>query len=154
MPGTWFLPPDFTYTADGALQLGMVLPHWSKPGTVLADVSDTNARGITLPNTAITHEPKHAYNRSKSRSNGVGVWSKIEGIASVSASGDLSNGISINYSEADHEVRTFSQAITTETAAAIEKLPAVRAHIESGLFGRRAPSTLFPACASLQPRSL
>ena len=138
MPGTWFLPPDFTFTTDGPLRLGMVLPHWSKPTTVLAAVGSGPASEITLPAPHIIVEPNHAHNRSKSRSVSLGLWSKFAGIASASESITVEKGTSDDYSATDHEVRTFADPLTPETVTAITNLPAVRAQIDSGMFGKRA----------------
>ncbi|EUC41825.1 hypothetical protein COCMIDRAFT_40034 [Bipolaris oryzae ATCC 44560] len=85
MPGTWFLPSDFTFTTEGPLRLGMVIPHWSRPTTVLAEMGSGNNSAVTLPTIKITVERNRAFNRSKSRSDSVGMWAKFEGLASVLA---------------------------------------------------------------------
>jgi hypothetical protein len=138
MPGTWFLPPDFTFTTDGPLRLGMVIPHWSKPTTVLAAVGSGTASEIKLPTPKTIVEPNHAHNRSTSRSDSLSLWSKFEGIASASASTDIGKSNSIDYSKTDHEIQFFSDPLMPETVTAIANYPAVRAQINSGMFGKRA----------------
>jgi hypothetical protein len=138
MPGTWFLPVDFTFTADGPLRLGMVMPHWSKPTTVLAEVGSGTASAIALPATKTIVEPNRAFNRSKWRSDSVGLWAKFEGLASASASADVGKSRSMDYSKTDHEIRFFADPLMPETVSAIANLPAVRAQIDSGMFGKRA----------------
>jgi hypothetical protein len=138
MPATWFLAPDFTFTADGPLRLGMVLPHWSRPTTVLADLCSNTISDVNLPNVTIIIEKNHTHDRNQSRSNGFDIWSKFEGFASASVSADLGKDTSVNYSHADHEIRSFSEPLMPDTVAAIANLPAVRSHIESGMFGKRA----------------
>jgi hypothetical protein len=138
MPATWFLAPDFTFTTDGPLRLGMVLPHWSQPTTVLADLCSSTIGEFNLPNVTTIVERNKAYDRNQSRSNGFDVWSKFEGFASASISTDYGKDISINYGITDHEIRLFSDPLMPETVAAIANIPAVRAQIESGMFGRRA----------------
>jgi hypothetical protein len=133
MPATWFLAPDFTFTADGPLRLGMVLPHWSQTTTVLADLFSNTISDFNLPNITTIIEKDNAYDRNQSRSNGFDIWSKFEGFASASISADLGKDTTINYSKTDHEIRFFSDPLMPETVAAIAKIPAVRAQIESGM---------------------
>lgn len=140
MPGTWFLPPDFTFTPDGPLRLGMVLPHWSRPTTVLADIASSTGTpsAIKLPTTKTIIEPNHAHNRSKSRNDSLGLWFKFEGVASTSASTDVGKNRSVDYSKTDHEIRLFQDPLLPDTVGEIANLPAVRAQIDSGMFGKRA----------------
>ncbi|KAI3335877.1 hypothetical protein F4824DRAFT_462800 [Ustulina deusta] len=137
MAGTWFLPPDFTFTTDGPLRLGMVIPHWSKPTTVLATVGRGTAGEIELPPQATIVEPNHAHSRSQSRSSGLSMWLTFEGLASAVAGGDFGKNNNISYSETDHEIRFFQDPLTPEMVTAIANLPAVRAQINSGMFGKR-----------------
>lgn len=138
MPDTWFLAPDFTFTTNGPLQLGMVISHWSKPSNVLADLSSPTTPKIALPKTTTLVEPSHGHKRSISSTNGVGIWSKFEGIASLGVDGSKGNSTIIDYGATDHEIRLFSSPLLPETASAIVNIPAVHAHINSGMFGRRA----------------
>ncbi|KID98433.1 hypothetical protein MAJ_05616, partial [Metarhizium majus ARSEF 297] len=137
MPATWFLLPDFTFTADGPLRLGMVIPHWSRPTTVLADVASGAASDIKLPALKTIIEPNHTHSRSRSRSDNFSLWSKFEGLASASAGAGVGRNNSVDYGRTDHEVRTFRDPLMPETVAAIANLPAVRAQIDSGVFGKR-----------------
>ncbi|KAI0552907.1 hypothetical protein F4679DRAFT_532846 [Xylaria curta] len=137
MASTWFLLPDFTFTIDGPLRLGMVIPHWSKPTTVLATVGRGTAGEIELPPQATIVEPNHAHKRSQSQSSGLNMWSTFKGLASTSAGSDSSKNNNINYSKTDHEIHYFKDPLTSEMVTAIANLPAVRAHIDSGMFGKR-----------------
>jgi len=137
MPRTWFLPVDFTFTADGPLRLGMVIPHWSQPATVLAEVGSGDTNAIALPATKTIVETNRSFNRSKSRSASVGLWAKFEGLASASASTDAGESRSIDYSATDHEIRFFANPLMPDTVTAIANLPTVRAQIDSGMFGKR-----------------
>ncbi|KAI0515127.1 hypothetical protein F5B22DRAFT_203259 [Xylaria bambusicola] len=137
MPNTWFLLPDFTFTVDGPLRLGMVIPHWSKPTTVLATVGCGTASDIELPPQITIVEPNHAHSRSQSRSGGLSMWATFEGLASTSAGSDSGKNNNINYSEANHDIISFRDPLTPEMVAAIANLPAVRAQIDSGMFGKR-----------------
>ncbi|GAW14124.1 hypothetical protein ANO14919_035180 [Xylariales sp. No.14919] len=137
MASTWFLLPDFTFTIDGPLRLGMVIPHWSQPTTVLATVGRGTAGNIELPPQITILEPNHAHSRSQSQSTGLSMWSTFEGLASALLGIDFGGKNKINYSETNHEIHSFKDPLTPETVAAIANLPAVRAHIDSGLFGKR-----------------
>ncbi|GAP92589.1 hypothetical protein SAMD00023353_8600040 [Rosellinia necatrix] len=137
MTSTWFLLPDFTFTIDGPLRLGMVIPHWSKPTTVLAAVGHGAAGEIQLPPQTTIVEPNHAHSRSHSRSGGLGMWFTFEGLASIAAGGDSGKDSSVDYGETDHEIRGFKDPLTPEAVSAIANLPAVRAQIDSGMFGKR-----------------
>ncbi|KAI1742162.1 hypothetical protein F4680DRAFT_41820 [Xylaria scruposa] len=137
MASTWFLLPDFTFTIDGPLRLGMVIPHWSKPTTVLATVGRDTAGEIELPPQTTIVERNHAHSRSQSRSSGLSMWFTFEGLASTSAGGDSGKNNNINYSETDHEIHSFKDPLTPEMVTAIANVPAVRAHIDSGMFGKR-----------------
>ncbi|KAI0441002.1 hypothetical protein F4803DRAFT_440179 [Xylaria telfairii] len=137
MSTTWFLLPDFTFTANGPLRLGMMIPHWSKPTTVLATIGYGAAGEIELPPEMIIVEPKHVHSRSVSRSTGLSAWAKFESLISASAGNEFSKDNSINYGETDHEIHTFKDPLTPEVVTAIANIPAVRAHIESGMFGKR-----------------
>lgn len=137
MPKTWFLPPDFTFTEDGPLRLGMILSHWSKPGSVLAELGSGTASALALPPIKTIIEPDHAHYRSTTRSGSLAIWSKFEGLASALVGTDAGKSRSIDYSQTDHEIRSFVDPLSPETTAAIAKLPSVHEHITSGLFGRR-----------------
>ncbi|KAM3081807.1 hypothetical protein ACMFMG_005251 [Clarireedia jacksonii] len=137
MPGTWFLPPDFTFTPEGPLRLGMVIPHWSKPTTVLAAVGSGTASEIMLPNTKTLVELNHAHNRSKSRSDSLSLWAKFDSVVSASTNTDIGKSYSTDYSKMDHEIRTFSDPLMPDVVAAIANIPEVKAQINSSMFGKR-----------------
>ena len=137
MPGTWFLPQDFTFTAEGPLRLGQVLPHWTKPTTVLAAIGSDAAKDIALPATRTLVEPNHAHHQSKSRSDSLSLWAKFEGIASASTNTDIGKKHSIDYSKTDHEIRSFADPLLPDKVTAIANIPTVRKHIASSMFGKR-----------------
>ena len=137
MPGTWFLPQDFTFTAEGPLRLGQVLPHWTKPNTVLAAIGSDAAKDIALPATRTLVEPNHAHHHSKSRSDSLSLWAKFEGIASASTNTDISKKHSIDYSKTDHEIRSFADPLLPDKVTAIANIPTVRKHVDSSMFGKR-----------------
>ena len=138
MPKTWFLPPDFTFTTDGPLRLGMVISHWSKPASVLAEIGSGDSSAIKLPAIKSFIESNRAFNRSTSRTNSVGFLAKFQGLFSSSARTEAGKSHTTDYSETDHEVRLFADPLLPETVEAIANLPAVQKSIQSGLFPPRA----------------
>jgi len=133
---TWFLPPDFTFAADGPIQLGTVIAHPKKPTQVLATLGSPGS-GITLPRTGTLTEPNHAHNRSQAKSNGFSIWAQILAIFSASVDTEVGSSAAHSYSAVDHEVRTFAEPLTAEAALKIAALPAVQQHIDTGSFGKR-----------------
>jgi len=134
---TWFLPPDFTFAADGPLQLGTVIAHPKKPTLVLTTLSSPDC-GITLPKTSILTETNHVHDKSHAKSNGVSIWMQFLAIASASVKTDVGNSASLSYSAVDHEIRSFAEPLTAETALKIAALPVVQQQMASGVFGKRA----------------
>jgi len=134
---TWFLPPDFTFAADGPLQLGTVIAHPKKPTLVLTSLSSPDS-GIALPKTSIITETNHTHDKSHAQSNGFSTWMQFLGVASASASTAIGSSHSTSYGAADHEIRSFAEPLTSETALKIAALPAVQQHMASGVFGKRA----------------
>ncbi|KAK2593255.1 hypothetical protein QQS21_009054 [Conoideocrella luteorostrata] len=134
---TWFLPPDFTFAADGPLQLGTVIAHPKKPTLVLTALSSPDS-GITLPKTGILTETNHAHDKSHAKTNGFSSWMQFFAAASASIKNDVGSSASVSYSPVDHEIRFFAEPLTTETALNIAALPVVQQHMASGVFGRRA----------------
>jgi len=137
MPGTWFLPQDFTFTAEGPLRLGQVLPHWSKPTTVLAAIGSGAAQDIELPGIKKLVESNHEHHQSTSRSDSLSMWAKFEGIASASTNTDIGKTHSIDYSKTDHEIQSFADPLLPDKVTAIANIPSVRKHINSGMFGKQ-----------------
>ncbi|KAK0612124.1 hypothetical protein B0T14DRAFT_412003, partial [Immersiella caudata] len=139
---TWFLPPDFTFRPDGKLSLGMIITHPKDPTDVLvaSPSSFTLADGktpIPLPEHDIFVEPKHVHSDEIERSVGLNILARFAEIVSVSASISRRRRNIIQYGEVDHEVRTFKTPFSDETLAAIVRIPKVKNHIESSLFGNR-----------------
>lgn len=134
MSKTWFLPPDFTFTTDGPLRLGMVISHWSKPTSVLVEIGSGDSSAIKLPAIKSVIESNRAFNRSKLRTNSVGFLAKFQGLFSSSASTEAGKCHTTDYSKTDHEVRFFADPLLPETVEAIANLPAVQKSIQSGLF--------------------
>ena len=137
MPSTWFLPQDFTFTAEGPLRLGQVLPHWTKPTTILAALGSDAAKDIALPATRTLVELHHTHRLSKSRSDSLSLLSKFESIASASTNTDISKKHSIDYSKTDHEIRSLAEPLLPDKVIAITNIPTVRKHIDSSRFGKR-----------------
>ncbi|CAN9109546.1 unnamed protein product [Alternaria alternata] len=138
MPGTWFLPADFTFTTEGPLRLGMVISHWSQPTTVLAEIRSGDSSAVTLPTVKTIVERNRGFKRSKSRSDGVGLLAKLEGLASLSANTEAGKHHITEYGETDHEIRSFADPLMPDTVSAIANLPGVQKQINSGMFGKRA----------------
>jgi hypothetical protein len=134
---TWFLPPDFTFTADGLLQLGTVITHPKRPTGVLTTLRSLES-GITLPKTSLLTETNHAHEKSNAQSNGFGSWVQFFAVASASAKTDVGSSTSLSYSAVDHEIHFFAEPLTAETALKIATLPVVQQHMASGMFGKRA----------------
>jgi hypothetical protein len=134
---TWFLPPDFTFAADGPLQLGTVITHPKKPTLVLTALSSSDS-GIMLPKTSILTETNHAHDKSHAQSNGFGSWMQFFAVASASVNTDVGSSASLSYSAVDHEIRSFAEPLTAETALKITALPVVQQHMARGMFGKRA----------------
>jgi hypothetical protein len=133
---TWFLPPDFTFTADGPLQLGTVITHPLKPTLVLTTLSSLGS-AITLPKTSILTETNHVHAKSQARSSGFGSWMQFAAMASSSVNTNVGSNASLSYGAVDHEIRSFAEPLTAETASKIATLPVVQQHMDSGMFGKR-----------------
>ena len=134
---TWFLPPDFTFAADGPLKLGTVIAHPKKPTLVLTVLGSPNL-DIKLPKMSTLIEPNHYHDNSFARSNSFAIWSQFLAFASASVDIDVGSKESLSHSVVDHEIRTFADPLTTETALRIAALPVVQQQMASGLFGKRA----------------
>ena len=133
---TWFLPPDFTFAADGPLQLGTVITHPKKPTLVLTALGSSNL-DIKLPRISTLVEPNHSHDHSYARSNSFAIWSQFLAMASASIDIGIGRKESLSHSTVDHEIRTFTDPLTTETALKIAALPVVQQQMASGLFGKR-----------------
>lgn len=138
MPGTWFLPADSTFTTEGPLRLGMVISHWSRPTSVLAEMGSGNSSAVPLPTVKTIVERNRTFNRSKLCSNSVGLWAKFEGLASALVGTEASKSRITDYGKTDHEIQSFVDPLMPDTVSAIANLPAVQKHINSGVFGKRA----------------
>ncbi|KAH8194218.1 hypothetical protein TruAng_011615 [Truncatella angustata] len=134
---TWFLPPDFTFAADGPLQLGTVIAHPKKPTLILTTLSSLNS-SIKLPKTSILTETNHTHNKLHAQSNGVSIWTKFLGVASTSLNNDFGSSASLSYGAVDHEIRSFAEPLTAETALHIAALPVVQRHMVTGAYGKRS----------------
>jgi hypothetical protein len=133
---TWFLPPDFTYAADGPLQLGTVIADPSKPTQVIATLSSPGT-GVTLPETGVLVEPNHAHDRSGARSNAFRIFAQFFAVVSASLGIDVGSNTALSYSNVDHEIRSFKQPLTAETAMKIVSLPIIKEHMDSGRWSKR-----------------
>ena len=134
---TWFLPPDFTFAADGSLQLGTVIAHPKKPTLVLT-VLGSSSSDLTLPKTSILTEANHCHVNSHARSNSFGIWSQFLAMASGSLNIDRGSNTSLSHGAVDHGIRTFAEPLTAEMARKIAALPVVQEQMARGIFGKRA----------------
>ncbi|RFU31061.1 hypothetical protein B7463_g5279, partial [Scytalidium lignicola] len=134
MPKTWFLPPDFTFSSDGPLQLGTVIAHPSRPTIVLASLPGNS--GITLPRTSILLEQNHIHNSSASSNGSVNIFTKLLDAASASIKSEAKRHSILKYGKVDHEIRSFAEPLSAATVSAITAIQEVRDHINSGVFGK------------------
>jgi hypothetical protein len=132
---TWFLAPDFTFTADGPLQLGTVITHPKRPTLVLTTLSSS---GIPFPKSSILTEPNHAHERSHAQSTGFGIWTQFLAVASGSVNTNSGSSASFSYGNVDHEIHSFAEPLTAEMALKIATLPVVQQYMAGGIFGKRA----------------
>ncbi|KLU86581.1 hypothetical protein MAPG_05593 [Magnaporthiopsis poae ATCC 64411] len=133
---TWFLPPDSTFKPEGKLSLGMVIVHPKDPTNVLA-VPGSEVPPIPLPEEDRLLERKHVHANEMENSVGFNLLARFAGLCSGSTSLTKRRRNAIQYGEVDHEVRTFKTPFTGDMLRAIVRVPKVRNHIESSLFGTR-----------------
>ncbi|KAJ4152363.1 hypothetical protein NW754_004156 [Fusarium falciforme] len=110
---TWFLPPDFTFTPDGPLQLGAVITHPGRPTNVLA--SPRTDPSIQLPEIQVITEKNHSHSNEVSRKGGVSLFAKFVEFASGSV--------------VRSQPPKFSSVWKCRSR--------MKEHIESGMFGKR-----------------
>ncbi|KAF2670813.1 hypothetical protein BT63DRAFT_423112 [Microthyrium microscopicum] len=134
---TWFLPPDFSFSSDGPLQLGTVLSHPSRPTLVLASIDGSSHPEIVLPKVDTVTEKNHTHSNSRSQSNEFSIWAKFLEVASTSIKTNVGSHAALTYGTADHQIKMFAQPFSAEALLAISNLPAVRGQIDSGMFGKR-----------------
>jgi hypothetical protein len=58
-------------------------------------------------------------------------------IASASVKTDVGSSASLSYGAVDHQIRSFAEPLTAETALKIAALPVVQQHMASGVFSKR-----------------
>jgi len=138
---TWFLPADLTLMPS-KIPLGMILAHPKDPTDVLvaSPTSFTladNKTPIPLPEHNSFIEPKHVHSNDTSRSIGLNLLAQFAEIGSGSASLTNRRRNILQYSQVDHEIRTFKTPFSDEALAAIVRIPKIKNHIESSLFGNR-----------------
>ncbi|KAF9766520.1 hypothetical protein IL306_001071 [Fusarium sp. DS 682] len=131
---SWFLAPDFTFTPDGPLQLGAVIPHPSRPTQTLAS---PRTDSITLPEVQTLIEKNHSHSNDVTKTAGVNLFAKFVELASASIGYDTSRRDALEYGTVDHEVRSLSAPFTPEFLQSIVNPEAVRDHIDSGLIMKR-----------------
>ncbi|RSL79817.1 hypothetical protein CEP51_007068 [Fusarium floridanum] len=132
---TWFLPPDFTFTPDGSLQLGSVITHPGRPTNVLA--SPRTDPSIQLPEIQIITEKNHSHSNEVSRTAGVSLFAKFVEFASGSVSYEVNRRNLLQYGTVDHEVRSLVAPFSKDFLTSLISLDAVKEHVESGLYGKR-----------------
>jgi hypothetical protein len=133
---TWFLPLDFSFGAEGPIKLGTIIPHPKRPTLVLASLGSESPK-IPLPDVQTLTESNHTHSNNSSSSTGLEILAKFVELASASGTVDTSGHRNLHYGNMDHEIRSFASPFSEESLAAIVKLPKVRKHIDSGLFGKR-----------------
>jgi hypothetical protein len=131
---SWFLAPDFTFTPDGPLQLGAVIPHPSRPTQTLAS---PRTDAITLPEVQTLIETNHSHSNDVTRTAGVNLFAKFVELASASIGYETSRRNALAYGTVDHEVRSLAAPFTREFLRSIVNTDAVQEHIHSALFGKR-----------------
>ncbi|KIL86172.1 hypothetical protein FAVG1_10568 [Fusarium avenaceum] len=131
---SWFLAPDFTFTPDGPLQLGAVIPHPSCPTQTLAS---PRTDAITLPEVQTLIETNHSHSNDVTRTAGINIFAKFVELASASIGYETSRRNALEYGTVDHEVRSLAAPFTKEFLQSIVNAEAVREHIDSGMFGKR-----------------
>ncbi|KAJ4113131.1 hypothetical protein NW760_014224 [Fusarium oxysporum] len=131
---SWFLAPDFTFTPDGPLQLGAVIPHPSRPTQTLAS---PRTDAITLPEVQTLIEANHSHSNDVTRTAGVNLFVKFVELASASIGYETSRRNALEYGTVDHEVRSLVAPFTKEFLQSIVDTEAVKEHIDSGLLGKR-----------------
>ncbi|UPK96292.1 hypothetical protein LCI18_007227 [Fusarium solani-melongenae] len=132
---TWFLPPDFTFTPDGPLQLGAVITHPGRPTNVLA--SPRTDPSIQLPEIQVITEKNHTHSNEVSRKGGVSLFAKFVEFASGSVSYEASRRNLLQYGNVDHEVRSLLAPFSKDFLTSLTSLDSVKEHIDSGLVGKR-----------------
>ncbi|KAJ4322667.1 hypothetical protein N0V84_004692 [Fusarium piperis] len=132
---TWFLPPDFTFTPDGPLQLGAVITHPGRPTNVLA--SPRTDPSIQLPEIQIIAEKNHSHSNEISRTGGVSLFAKFVEFASGSVSYEASRRNLIQYGNVDHEVRSLVAPFSKDFLTSLISLDSVKEHAASGLLGKK-----------------
>ncbi|KAF5599537.1 hypothetical protein FPANT_3371 [Fusarium pseudoanthophilum] len=131
---SWFLAPDFTFTPDGPLQLGAVIPHPSRPTQTLAS---PRTDAITLPEVQTLIETNHSHSNDVTRTAGVNLFAKFVELASASIGYETSRRNALAYGTVDHEVRSLAAPFTREFLQSIIDAEAVQDHIHSAVFGKR-----------------
>ncbi|KAF5985642.1 hypothetical protein FCOIX_1996 [Fusarium coicis] len=131
---SWFLAPDFTFTPDGPLQLGAVIPHPSRPTQTLAS---PRTDAITLPEVQTLIETNHSHSNDVTRTAGVNLFAKFVELASASIGHETSRRSALPYGTVDHEIRSLAAPFTREFLQSIVNTEAVQEHIHSALFGKR-----------------
>jgi len=130
---TWFLAPDFTFSPDA---LGTVIPDPSRPSVALAALGPDHPT-IRLPETRTIVEKNRVFADEKSRSAGLELFAKFVELAEANGKADRSWFQNKSYSQVDHEIRAYNGPFDAESLLGIVSLPAVKRHVESGVFGKR-----------------
>jgi hypothetical protein len=134
---TWFLPPGTTFTPDGIIRLGAVIKDFKRPTLILLEPDANTDPKINLPPVEIVLEKSHVHSRNLSSSVGGELWAKFLDLASASMRLELESRDKLEYGSVDHEVHQFKRSLTPESLKAIVSQPAVRQHMDSGLFSKR-----------------
>lgn len=133
---TWFLPPDFNFLPDGELRLGMIIKYPDRPTLALASLGPEETPSIALPEMTTLTETGHSHSTGSASSGGFNVFANLIDLASASDSTDISRYRDRSFGTVDHEVRSFSRALSPQALRDIVQLDKVKSFINGGPFGR------------------
>ncbi|KAL6786460.1 hypothetical protein J3E68DRAFT_447128 [Trichoderma sp. SZMC 28012] len=136
---TWFIPPGTTFTPDGIIRLGTVIKDFRRPTLILLEpeaLALANPK-FSIPPIEIVPEKHHKHSRNLNSSSGGGIWAKFLDLASASLRLELKKRYRLDYGSVDHDIHQFKRNLTREAIEAIVSQPAVRQHMDTGLYGKR-----------------
>jgi hypothetical protein len=133
---TWFLPPDFTFLPDGAIALGRVIPDPRRPTVTLASLPEEHPTIPLPPATSIVET--RAFEANTDHSFGGELLAKFLELASANGNTDVSWHHNTSFSAVEHDVRTFNGPFPAASLQAVVQIPAVKKHMDSGVFGKRS----------------
>ncbi|CAG8929682.1 unnamed protein product [Penicillium salamii] len=133
----WFLPPDFTFSKDGAIRLGAVIEHPLRPLSILASEGNGLPADIDLPAKCSIVERGHEHSRGAERSVGMNLWATFLELASSTMEASVELARNRDFGKVDHEVLMFNRELGDKCLKRIMAVPKVRKYVDSGFFGRK-----------------